>query len=232
MKKRRQRPPSAPEPDVRKLPPGAVPADVSRQVFGLGGPLLFYVDRPRRCRTCGEAFVFRAEEQRYWYETRRFLLDADAVDCPSCRRESRADRARAARHAEAVAAARARPDDAAAQLALAASTCALRERSGHGDLDAGIAAARRALRLDRKLVEALYWEATLHEHAGRREKAREVLAAFLKRAEGVARRHVTKLVGAARKRIEEEGARGGGAQDDHRPPPDDEARQRRRDQST
>ncbi|WP_438015124.1 zinc-ribbon domain containing protein [Sorangium sp. So ce315] len=188
--------------DVRKLPRGAVRADVSRQVFGMGGPVLFYVDRQRRCRTCGEDFVFRATEQRYWYETLRFLIDADAVDCARCRREIRQGKARAAQHAEAVAAAHARPDDARAQLTLAASTCALREHAGGGDVDAGIAAARRALRLNPSLVEALYHEGGLQAHAGRPAKAREALEAFLKRAEGLSRREVKTLVRAAQKWLE------------------------------
>jgi hypothetical protein len=37
--------------EMRKLPAGAIRADVSKQVFGLGGPHLFYVDRERRCRS-------------------------------------------------------------------------------------------------------------------------------------------------------------------------------------
>ncbi|WP_437955722.1 zinc-ribbon domain containing protein [Sorangium sp. So ce119] len=188
--------------DARKLPPGAVRADVSRQVFGLGGPVLFYVDRQRRCRTCGEDFVFRATEQRYWYETLRFMIDADAVHCARCRRQIRQGKARAAHHAEAVAAAHAHPDDAGAQLALAASTCALREHTGGGDIDAGIAAARRALRLRPSLVEALYHEGRLQAHAGRPAKTREALEAFLERAEGLSRREVKTLVRAAQKWLE------------------------------
>jgi hypothetical protein len=188
--------------DVSKLPPGAVRADMSRQVFGLGGPLIFYIDRTRTCCRCGKEFVFRADEQRYWYETLRFTLDSVAIRCASCRRESRRDRERAARHVDAVAAARAKPNDAGAQLALAESIVAERERERGGDIDAGIAAARRAHRLNPSLVEALYFEAWLHDAAGRPARAREMFAAFLKRAEGVARRDVKTLVRATRKRID------------------------------
>lgn len=68
-----------------KLPAGFLWGDPSRQVFGLGGPALVFGPLEKRCRACGVDFVFTAEEQRHWYETLGFFLDATAVRCSSCR---------------------------------------------------------------------------------------------------------------------------------------------------
>lgn len=72
-----------------KLPAGFVWGDPSRQVFGLGGPALVFGPLEKRCRDCGVVFVFTAEEQRHWYETLGFFLDATAVRCSSCRTKRR-----------------------------------------------------------------------------------------------------------------------------------------------
>lgn len=69
-------------------PDTAVLADVSKQNFAVF-PRTYYVDVRRVCRTCQRPFIFFAREQRYWFETLRFFVDADCVFCPTCRRESR-----------------------------------------------------------------------------------------------------------------------------------------------
>ncbi len=47
-----------------------------------------YYDVERRCCDCRRDFIFFALEQKHWYETLRFPLDADAIRCPDCRRKN------------------------------------------------------------------------------------------------------------------------------------------------
>lgn len=72
-------------PGVR-VPNTAVAADVARQ-----GPatvhVTHYFDAKRVCRNCGRAFLFFAEEQKYWYEDLRFPLEADCLECVPCRKD-------------------------------------------------------------------------------------------------------------------------------------------------
>jgi hypothetical protein len=73
----------------------ALPADVAKQKFGVF-PRRHYVDILRRCRTCGEWFLFFAREQRHWYEVLGFWIDANCVHCHDCRlRDQRLRKARA-----------------------------------------------------------------------------------------------------------------------------------------
>lgn len=164
--------------EMAKLPPGSVRASPLRQVFGLGGPHLFYVDIERRCRSCHRMFVFSAKEQRHWYETLKFFECSTAVDCQNCRRDRRAARKLLATHSEVSKSAQSRPEEPRAQLEFAKSTFALRVRLGRGNLASGIAAARRARRLNPRLVETLYWEGRLQELAQRPDRARKCLEDF------------------------------------------------------
>ena len=73
----------------RIFPETVLAANTEKQNYALY-PRKYYVDVERICRTCHRAFLFFAREQRYWFETLRFFVDADCVFCPQCRRESRA----------------------------------------------------------------------------------------------------------------------------------------------
>jgi hypothetical protein len=73
-------------PPAVRIPNTAVVADVARQ----GRATLHvthYFDARRVCRTCGQPFLFFAEEQKHWYEDLRFPLEADCRDCPPCRKD-------------------------------------------------------------------------------------------------------------------------------------------------
>jgi len=48
-----------------------------------------YYDVKRHCRGCKRPFIFFAQEQRYWYETLQFPLEADCVRCVKCREKDR-----------------------------------------------------------------------------------------------------------------------------------------------
>ncbi|KAB8189697.1 hypothetical protein FKV24_009060 [Lysobacter maris] len=49
----------------------------------------FYFDRPFTCRDCGEAQVWTAKQQKWWYEEVRAPIDSEAVRCRRCRRARR-----------------------------------------------------------------------------------------------------------------------------------------------
>ena len=70
--------------DEEFYPCSVLIADTSRQNFSLY-PKKYYVDVLNECLTCGAPFVFFAQEQKHWYETLGFVLDADCVRCVECR---------------------------------------------------------------------------------------------------------------------------------------------------
>lgn len=77
----------------------ALIAETEKQNFAIY-PRKYYVDVLRSCHTCHRPFIFFAKEQRYWFETLRFFVDADCVHCPDCRRESRAVQRRLRRYSD------------------------------------------------------------------------------------------------------------------------------------
>ncbi|MEM7061150.1 MAG: zinc-ribbon domain containing protein [Pseudomonadota bacterium] len=79
-------------PDAIYFPETAIRADRSRQRTGWGWRP-YYVDIARRCRKCRRWFLFFALEQKYWYETLGFFIDADCVDCQECRHDRHEQRA-------------------------------------------------------------------------------------------------------------------------------------------
>lgn len=70
----------------------AIAADVDVQNLSMGTPFAAYVDRPFQCADCGQPSTFSADEQRYWYETRQFLIWSHARQCTACRRIRRRTR--------------------------------------------------------------------------------------------------------------------------------------------
>ena len=70
------------------IPGTAIVADPSRQV-GSSMASTHYYDIERKCRDCGQLFIFYALEQRYWYEELQFPVDADCIRCVPCRKRSR-----------------------------------------------------------------------------------------------------------------------------------------------
>ena len=55
----------------------------------------YYEDRPFTCKDCGRAEIWRATQQKWWYEIAKGGQDAVAVYCRSCRRKRQATRATA-----------------------------------------------------------------------------------------------------------------------------------------
>jgi Probable zinc-ribbon domain len=161
------------------LPAGAVRGDIRRQSYCCDVPKYFYCDEDRTCVQCGREFVFRASEQKYWYETLQFNFSAVPVRCLGCRRKRRSEHALREQIGRAKAHIREAGANPAPHLALARALVEYHERTSQGDLDAAVAAARKAGRLWPESAEPLYWEGMAQAHAGRPAKARQALSAFL-----------------------------------------------------
>ncbi|TAG80510.1 MAG: hypothetical protein EAZ24_04495 [Burkholderiales bacterium] len=58
----------------------------------------YYVDKPFKCRDCGIEEVWRATQQKWYYEVAKGRIEATAARCKSCRRKERErkEKARAA----------------------------------------------------------------------------------------------------------------------------------------
>jgi hypothetical protein len=163
------------------LPSGAVRGEVDTQVScgGFHVPKYFFVDEERTCVQCGASFIFRAAEQKYWYEVLKFHFASVPVRCLACRRRRRSEHALREQIARSRAHVRAAADDPAAHLSLARAIVEYRERTGQGNLNEAVAAARRAAVLWREAGEPLFWEGAAQALAGRGAKARECLRLFL-----------------------------------------------------
>lgn len=180
-----------------KLPKGAVRGDVARQNYCPlhHVPKYFYVDETKTCLQCHRAFVFSANEQKFWYETLQFNFSSTAVRCRECRKTKQTERLLREQIAAALAQLRTTPDDPSALLDLARATTRYRERKGEGNLDRAIAAARRAAKQWPDSTEPLFWEGKCQLLAGRLLKAKECLSRFVQSPRGRGRR--SKLVAEA-----------------------------------
>lgn len=74
-------------PSQQKNHPSAVPADPSKlKHINTYGPLPeFYIDQPFVCRKCGKREIWRARDQKWYYEEAKGHIDAIAVECHDCR---------------------------------------------------------------------------------------------------------------------------------------------------
>ncbi len=67
--------------------PSAVAADVSKldHINTYGSLPEYYIDRPFVCRLCGKREIWRAQDQKWYYEQAKGHIDAVAVECHDCR---------------------------------------------------------------------------------------------------------------------------------------------------
>jgi len=73
-----------------RIPNTAVKAQILKQrVTYTPGLVYFYFDTVVTCAVCGKQFIFFAEEQKFWYETLKFILSSWPKKCEPCRREER-----------------------------------------------------------------------------------------------------------------------------------------------
>ena len=166
------------------MPRGAVRGDVSKQVYCPAHhvPKYFYLDEDHDCIQCGQRFTFLGEEQKYWYETLKFNFSSIPIRCVECRRQRRSE------HALREQIARAKADvrrlNPAGYVALARAIVEYYERTGQGNLDEAIAAARKAAVLWPTSVEPQLWEGVAHALAGRQQRAETILNSFLAKSVG------------------------------------------------
>lgn len=57
----------------------------------------FYMDVAFKCKVCGKEEVWRATQQKWWYEVAKGNVETRAVRCNACRRAERERRAQARR---------------------------------------------------------------------------------------------------------------------------------------
>ena len=65
------------------IPGTAIEADLQQQTPGMGA-MSHYYDIDKKCRDCGKRFIFFAEEQKYWFEERKFNLNSERIRCWPC----------------------------------------------------------------------------------------------------------------------------------------------------
>jgi hypothetical protein len=76
----------------QKTHPSALPADPAKlaHINTYGFLPEFYIDRPFACRRCGKREIWRAADQKWYYEEAKKHIDARAVECHDCRKAKRA----------------------------------------------------------------------------------------------------------------------------------------------
>ena len=71
--------------------PSSVPADPSKltHINTYGELPEFYIDRPFICRQCGARQIWKAADQKWYFEEAKGHIDAKAVHCHDCRKRRR-----------------------------------------------------------------------------------------------------------------------------------------------
>jgi hypothetical protein len=74
-------------PEQRRAHPSAVPADATKldHVHTYGELPAYYLDLPFVCRRCGATEIWKARDQKWYYEEAKGHVDATAVHCHACR---------------------------------------------------------------------------------------------------------------------------------------------------
>lgn len=87
------------------LPEHAILADHDELIHNntYGFLPLFYVDKAFVCRGCGDREVWKAKQQKWWYEVAKGHIDSRAVQCLVCRKYDQAKREEQKRHMAEVA---------------------------------------------------------------------------------------------------------------------------------
>jgi hypothetical protein len=82
-------------------PPGSAPCDPSllKPYNSYGKPPFvacgYYLDIEFTCRDCGKREIWKAPQQKWWYETAKGNVESRAVRCRACRKIERERRERA-----------------------------------------------------------------------------------------------------------------------------------------
>ena len=170
------------DPDFRpKLPPNAIRGDVSKQDFCTAHytPKYFYLDESKQCQDCGCDFIFSAQEQKFWYEERKFNFNSSPVHCLDCRKKRRSKNRLRDQMTTTSEAILTNPDDPQTLIAYAKTAYNYHNYFAQGNLEKAIAAARKAYKLSPDLSEALFWNAVCLEAAQHFAKAQTIYRQFL-----------------------------------------------------
>lgn len=83
-------------PLLQKSHPSAVPADHQKltHINTYGSLPEFYLDYPFICRACGRQEIWKARDQKWYYEEAKGHIDAIAVECHTCRTKKTIDNPR------------------------------------------------------------------------------------------------------------------------------------------
>lgn len=75
-------------PSQQKTHPSAVPADLDKldHINTYGSLPEYYIDKPFICKQCGKREIWRARDQKWYYEEAKGHIDAFAVECHDCRK--------------------------------------------------------------------------------------------------------------------------------------------------
>ena len=78
-------------PEQQRNHPSAVPADHGKlgQINAYGALPEYYIDRPFMCRVCGKLEIWKARDQKWYYEEAKGHIDAVAVECHACRKSGK-----------------------------------------------------------------------------------------------------------------------------------------------
>ncbi len=73
----------------QKMPPGALRANLAKQISRCAMPKLkpWYVDQKFKCQTCGTLKTWTATQQRWWYEVAGGEIESTAIQCRACRQK-------------------------------------------------------------------------------------------------------------------------------------------------
>lgn len=75
-------------PALHKDHPSAITADPDKlaHINTYGALPEYYIDLPFICRRCSKGEIWRARDQKWYYEEAKGHIDAVAVECHSCRK--------------------------------------------------------------------------------------------------------------------------------------------------
>lgn len=78
--------------EIQRQHPSALRADPAKldHINTYGCLPEFYMDKPFRCRDCGKEEIWKAAEQKWYYEEAKAHTDATAVRCRDCRQARKA----------------------------------------------------------------------------------------------------------------------------------------------
>jgi hypothetical protein len=73
----------------RKTHPSAIQSETSKldHINTYGSLPEYYIDQPFICRKCGKREIWKAKDQKWYYEEAKGHIDARAVECHDCRIE-------------------------------------------------------------------------------------------------------------------------------------------------